>query len=270
MLDAHPEIAIPDETHFLAGFLTKAQSAITRDEFFRIITEAPTWPNLVVAETSLRKALDEVEPFSVSGGIRAFYQLYAALSGKSRWGDKTPPYRNHMVGIERLLPEAHFIHIIRDGRDAALSYRGLWFGPGDDIEAQAKFWVEQIHSAQSQAQKLRNYVEVRYEQLVTDPETTLRRLCDYLKLSFHSRMLEYYKFASSRLAECKRPIGPPGRLPADVKQAVSIHDRTKQPPLVDRIGRWRAEMPVVDQRLYEAIAGPMLRELGYDTVFHYE
>jgi len=46
-----------------------------------------------------------------------FYQLYASRFAKPRWGDKTPSYCHHMQNIEEVLPEAHFIHIIRDGRD---------------------------------------------------------------------------------------------------------------------------------------------------------
>ena len=138
MLDAHPDLAIPGETHFLLDLLAQNENGPARDRIFRAMIEAPTWPNLAVSESTFKAALDEVEPFSVPDAIRTFYRLYAQRFGKDRWGDKTPPYRSCMTGIQQLLPEAYFIHIIRDGRDVALSYRGLWFGPGDGIEAQAR------------------------------------------------------------------------------------------------------------------------------------
>jgi hypothetical protein len=268
MLDAHPELAIPGETHFLADFLGQDVAGLTKDWFFRTVTEAPTWPNLLVDEAAFAEVLDEIEPYSVSEAIRAFYRLYAHRFGKERWGDKTPPYRGHMVGIQRLLPEARFIHLIRDGRDAALSYRGLWFGPGKDIEAQARFWVAEVRSARTQSVELRYYLEIKYETLVSDPETTLRSICDYLGLSYHPRMLDYHLFASSRLAEFKRPFGPPGATPVDdIGKFLAIHDRTRQRPDLSRISRWRNEMPNAEQRRYEAIAGTLLRELGYETRF---
>jgi hypothetical protein len=265
MLDAHPDLAIPGETHFLIDFLTDDARHVTREQFVRVATGASTWPNLAIGEPALRNALATVEPFSVADAIRAFYRLYASLYGKSRWGDKTPPYRSHMVGLQQLLPEAHLIHVIRDGRDAARSYRGLWFGPGDDVEVQAHFWVDQVNAARRQSVELQHYIEIRYEDLVVEPATNLRKICDYLELPYHPRMLDYHKSAPARLAEHKRPFGPPGKIPEDIDQFMTIYENTKKPPDPTRIGRWRKEMADAERRRYEAIAGPLLRELGYET-----
>ncbi|MBA3474240.1 MAG: sulfotransferase, partial [Rubrobacter sp.] len=49
------------------------------------------------------------------------------------------PYVDRMDLIQDLLPEARFIHVVRDGRDVALSSMGLWFGP-DSIEEAARRW----------------------------------------------------------------------------------------------------------------------------------
>lgn len=267
MLDAHPELAIPSETHFLVD-VVQNHDGLDRDRFVRALTEAVTWPNMAVEKGALTDALDQLQPFNVPDGIRVFYRLYAGLFDKGRWGDKTPPYRACMLDIERLLPEAHFIHVIRDGRDAALSYQGLWFGPGDDVEAQARFWVEQISGARKQSTALQHYTEVRYEHLVNEPEMTLRRICEYLALPFHPMMLQYHQFASARMAEVAQPFGPSGAAPVDIGRFLSIHDRVKTPPDPQRVGRWRTEMPEAQQQRFEAIAGPLLVELGYDARFY--
>ena len=47
---------------------------------------------------------------------------YAIKWGKSRWGDKTPDYVLYMKDLKKVWPNAQFIHVIRDGRDVALSY----------------------------------------------------------------------------------------------------------------------------------------------------
>ena len=265
MLDSHPDLAIPGETHFLIRLLDLDEGSLACEQFLRTVIETPAWRNLAVTETAFAAALAEVVPFSLRGGIRAFYRLYARRFGKDRWGDKTPPYRSCMNGIQRLLPEAHFLHVIRDGRDVALSYRGLWFGPGDDVEAQARFWVDQLRSARTQSTKLRRYAEVRYEALVTAPESTLRKICDYLELRFHPQMLDYHRFASTRLAELKGPAGPPTQCAAQIARFIAIHARTAQVPDPGRIGRWRREMSAEDRARYETIAGPLLRELGYEV-----
>lgn len=264
MLDAHSDLAIPGETHFLRHVAAAGPHA-NRAAVLAIVSQAPTWPNMALTDAELRAAFDAVEPFEAGAALRAFYQLYARRRGKHRWGDKTPPYRTCMTDIARLLPEARFIHMIRDGRDTAISYRGLWFGPGDDIEAQARFWVEQIAEARRLAARLEHYEEVRYETLVRDPAPVLRHLCDYLELRFEPTMLEYHRSAASRLAEYTRPFGPPATTPTDIGTFLAIHNRVKASPDPGRIGRWRTEMSGADRERFEAIAGNLLEELGYEV-----
>lgn len=260
MLDAHPDLAIPNETLFLQELIRRNAS---KDQFVDIVTDFETWPNLALDADELRAAVAGTA--SLADAIRAFYRLYAERRGKTRWGDKTPYYRVFMTDIQHLLPEAHFIHVIRDGRDSALSYQGLWFGPGDDFEKQAQFWSKAIADARATAHALKRYSEVRYEELVRDPETVLRGICAGLALEFDSAMLAYHHTAEERLAEFKQPFGPKDRTPSDLATFVAIHDRAKAPPDASRIGRWRTEMSREDLRRYETIAGPMLRALGYET-----
>jgi hypothetical protein len=263
MLDAHSELAIPAETHFLVR-LERRFRRHSKQSFLAVITSDETWPNLGLDKEALRDELDRLEPFTVSAGVRCLYGLYAGRMGKDRWGDKTPPYRRHLRRIERLLPEAHFIHVIRDGRDVAVSLRGLWWGPGYDVEAQAQFWAEEIRRTRQESRRVRHYAEVRYEELVGAPESTLRTVCDYVALRFEPGMLTYHETAASRMAEYVQPFGPAGR-PEDVKSFISIHERVIRSPDPTRVGRWRTAMTDDERRRYEAVAGPLLRELGYQT-----
>jgi hypothetical protein len=265
MLDAHPEMAIPAETHFLTDLAGRDAKDFTREEFLHVVTGAQTWPNMAMEPAELAGALDGIKPFSVAEGLRLFYRLYARRFGKERWGDKTPTYRACMPGIQELMPEASFIHIIRDGRDVALSYRGLWFGPGDDLETQAKFWVEQIGMARRDSAQLRRYMEVKYEELVMEPGTTLGKICEWLQLEFHPSMLDYHKSAPARMAEYVRSVVPANQPAVSAERYASIHERTGQPPDRGRIDRWRTEMPEEQLRRFEAMAGALLTELGYET-----
>jgi hypothetical protein len=263
MLDAHPGVAIPAETLFLNS-LAAREGEMSRDELFDAITQAPVWPNVALDARAFRSALDAVEPFTLADGVRAFYRLYAGRFGKSRWGDKTPTYRRSIEAIARLLPEAHFVHVIRDGRDVALSYRGLWFGPGDDLEAQARFWVEHVTAARAQALRVPHATEVRYESLVGDPEATLRSICTFLELPYDAAMLAYHTTSDARLREITQPYGPSPMLP-DIERFRSIHERTAHPPDPSRVGRWRTELSADERQTYEGIAGPLLRGLGYEV-----
>ena len=142
------------------------------EEFFQTVTGIPPRHRggriSRSRTTRFRAALQAIEPFTVADGLRAFYQLYAARFGKSRWGDKTPLYCMHVQSIAALLPEAHFVHIIRDGRDVALSLRPMWFAPGRDIETLAAHWRQCVTTGREQGSRCRHYLEVRYDQLVED------------------------------------------------------------------------------------------------------
>jgi hypothetical protein len=265
MLDAHPALAIPGETHFLATLIDRKPQS--KEEFLAIVTGSETWENMALDRDALSTSLDRLERFSVPDATRALYRLYASRFGKSRWGDKTGRYLKRMTALSKFLPEAHFVHIIRDGRDTALSLKGLWFGPGNDAADLAKFWAERITRARKQAAQLPHYLEIRYEALVEEPERVLRQVCDFIALPFDPAMLTYHHAAEARLAEYKRPFGFSDDVPTDLATFTAIYARAATPPDTARIGRWRSEMPREEQRQFEAVAGPMLRELGYETAF---
>jgi hypothetical protein len=265
MLDAHPELAIPTETHFLPALIRTVEEAQDPKAALELLAAAPTWPNMGLDLAELADAFTALAPLTPAAAVRALFRLYAARQGKPRWGDKTPPYRAYMEEIARAVPEARFIHIIRDGRDVALSYQGLWFGPGDDIAAQARFWCDEIARARDQAQRVAFYLEVKYEDLVTHPEGELDRICRFLDLPFDPAMLDYPGRAQSRLAEYVQPFGPQGAGGIAPERFLAIHDRTQTPPDAARIGRWRTEMAPADRHNYEEIAGPWLRQLGYES-----
>ena len=107
------------------------------------------------------------------GALRAFYGLYAAGQGKPRAGDKTPGYSASMRAIESVLSEARFVHIIRDGRDVALSVMSRAVKERT-VEDLAKRWKRRINRTRKQGAKVSHYLEVRYEELVADTEATLR------------------------------------------------------------------------------------------------
>lgn len=264
MLDAHSRLAIPAETHFLPALLRGRLRGLSTEAFLGVVIGDETWANFGLDPVRYQDTVRGLEPFTVSEALRSFYRLYAARFGKDRWGDKTPPHRRHLASIQKLLPEAHFVHLIRDGRDVALSLRELWWGPGDDVEAQARFWVEEIERTRGHARRARNYVEVRYEELVAKPEPVLRSICDYLSLPFESGMLAYHEQAGARLGEYRRPFGPPDGRP-DIASFIAIHERATGPPDPSRIGRWRTELTDGERGRYEAVAGPLLRDLGYET-----
>jgi hypothetical protein len=271
MLDSHPQLTIPPETHFVPEMIRLARRQnTTRKRLLRAATDHPRWGDFGLDEELLLARLQEVKPLNPTDAIRVFYDLYAEKEGKPRWGDKTPRYMRAMPRIERALPEARFIHLIRDGRDVALSQaeRALE-GEAPTLTEVAERWRRRIETARVHAADLDSYLEVRYEDLVGEPELALREVCEFLELPYDAAMLDYHQRAAARLTEMDRDLGTGEDGPVRTgDQRLAGHAMTSEPPTTERSGRWRQEMSAADEAEFERVAGALLAELGYETLVH--
>ena len=265
MLDAHPQLAIPPETHFASESSACTARATRRPR--RPPTTSPACAAGGTSGSSATRSSSACGPSAADDAqstLRAFYEVYAAKQQKPRWGDKTPGYGVQMKRISRVLPEARFVHLIRDGRDAALS-RARASGKRVRPAKAAERWLDRIEETRAQAAKVDHYIEARYEDLVRDPEGTLRRILSFTELEWDPAVLDYYERAAGRLAEMDRDLpamGGKGHRPA--AKRVGSHQMTTQPPDPTRLARWRDEMSAEQQAEFEAVAGDLLSELGYE------
>jgi hypothetical protein len=271
MLDAHSEVAIPPETHFLPKLIRLCQKAEAAGEDARgpaldLLTGHTRWPDFGLDEADVRARLDGQGPLIPADAARAFYEAYAAKHGKQRWGEKTPQYLKTMKRIAAALPEAYFVHLIRDGRDVALSLLDVSWGPST-VEDAAVRWTTQVRRARRKARSVAHYSEVRYEGLVADPEPVVRRICDFVKLPFEPAMLAYHEGADERMGALARDLEVGGGRPQiTADERARQHALTSEAPRTERSGRWRQEMDPSDVAIFEGIAGPTLAELGYELV----
>ncbi|MFD2113209.1 sulfotransferase family protein [Thiorhodococcus fuscus] len=263
MLDAHSMLAIPAETHFIP-FLLQDAPRDGADCLARLRT-MPNWGDFDLAGTTFEERLIALQPFSLTEAIRLFFGSYAATQRKPRWGDKTPTYVEQVAAIGALLPEARFVHLLRDGRDVALSYRNKWFGPGDDLVAAARLWRGRILTARSQAETLDSgrYLELRFEDLVREPEHWLGTVCDFLELPFEPEMLNYPRRATERLGEMGDRRDTEGQVAVPRERRLSIHANTSRPPDPAQSGKWRTGLTRGEVALFEREAGDLLDSLGY-------
>jgi hypothetical protein len=273
MLDAHPALAVPPETHFINNVLEasgrlrfnpeRLVDAIVEDSHRR-------WNDFGLEREELLARVSSIPDFNVSDGLRAFYELYAERQSKRRWGDKTPDYLKRMRRIKRTLPEARFIHVIRDGRDVMLSTnrRIAQRGHREELTAErgAERWRRQIERAREDAPHLGGeaYIEIRYEDLVTDTESTLRRVCTRIDLDYDPVMLRYHETAAERLREMAGAMpARDGRPERKAGERLRAHKLATKPPTRERIEVWREEMDPAEVAEFEAGAGSLLAELGY-------
>src|SRR4029450_6951764 len=106
--------------------------------------------------------------------------------------------------LERVFPDARYVHLVRDGRDAALSFFEMRRRPRFNVARPrglasfASHWRLEVEGARQRGSRLApRYPELRYEDLVREPETELRRICDFLELEFEPAMLAYHEDVDS-------------------------------------------------------------------------
>lgn len=251
MLDCHPRLAVPGESHFVVGLAGRRFRLGRRpmEAVERILTHHRfrAWhldPGLVRAEVACRR------PRTYPEAVRAVFGAYARAHGKARWGDKTPGYVNHIPLLARLFPDAQFVHVIRDGRAVAASVATMHFGPDDPVAA-GYWWKKRVALGLVHGRPLGpdRYHELRLEELVRDPEATMRRLLAFLGEEWSDAVLDHRRRAEEFLA-----AGGPTR--------ARIHPNVVRPPTAG-LRDWRAGLTPHEQRMVEAACGWPLVALGY-------
>lgn len=268
MLDSHPELAIPPETHFVPDVIEAIDGGATPQKAVEVMQEVRQWGDLHMEPAEVIARLDAVDPWEPGEALRAFYAIYLERQDKPRWGEKTPAYVRKMRMIEKALPEARFIHVIRDGRDVALSRwkRTLEEGKRAPAGQVGEGWERRIRRAQKQGKRLGHYMELRYEDLVTDTEPNLRKICEFIELEFDPVMLKFYERAADRMAEMARDLpSTDGKPVRPGEERMQAHAMTQKPPDPSAMYRWKEKMDPADVREFDAAAGGLLSELGYEV-----
>lgn len=240
LLGRHPMIASGPET---TVFLRRVSSP-------EDIGKRLGWDPAVIAQWQ-RESRSQVE------FIERFQRVILERSGKAVWVEKTPKNAGRFGFVRRHFPYAKLVHIVRDGRDVVCSLRRTPFAkldhaPSESVAAAQRCAV-QWRAGVRAAKRFRRdplYYELRYEDLVRDPEGTLRPLVEFLGLPWRDCVL----VASGQSAE--EPLGIDGDDAGAITAAGAI--------FASSIGRWRQDLNYADGRALRLLIGPLLVELGYE------
>jgi hypothetical protein len=268
MLDSHPKLTIPPETHFVPKLIRLADREGMRPaRLAGRISKHRRWGDFDIDRKELAQAFRDQPELNATTAARAFYELYARKQGKRRWGDKTPGYQIRMLKLKKALPEAKFIHVIRDGRDVAVSQARKASDP-TPLDVAGRRWKSRVLATRLRARKIPDaYLEVHYEDLIRDTERTLRRICEFIDLRFHPAMLRYHERAGERLQEIAKELpGGQGKDELGAEERIAAHALAHEPPREDRVEAWRNEMNPEDVAAFERDNGDLLAELGYELV----
>ena len=248
MLNAHPDVAVPPESRFVVQLYRSDDVQV--DDFLERLDAHPRWTSWETPIEDVRAQLAGLTTVPYPEAIEAAYMAYAQNRNKKRYGDKTPRYIEDLPLLARLWPEAKFVHLVRDGREVALSYADVPFGPSTVAKA-AALWKERVVVGMEQGRPLgpHRYAELRYERLLTNPQAEVEALCSFLDLDFNPAMLDYSERSRSEVLDRAQLYNP------NVTRSIT---KTRS---------WDEQMPPSQVEVFEAIAGDTLEELGYERAF---
>lgn len=256
MLRSHPALSLPTgESHFFIPLYRNASQygdLSQADNVRRVLRamEAQSAEFLYTdlhgvqfdVETLTREFVDEGRD-NIRDIIGGLFEKNAAGEGKPRWGDKTPYYVLHLPKLLDWWPDAQIIHIVRDGRDVALSMfaRRHDFGAYNTYHA-AREWEHYVETghALGQAMPKGQYLELRYEDMISDQKTALQTICAFLGELYSDDLLEYKK------------AGIAGKTPL-LQQSIQKDNQDK----------WKSGMTSWQIRIFESAAASTLRKFGY-------
>ena len=257
MLRSHPRIASPTgESHFMIpllrdharyGDLSKRENLVSLLRYMH-----GRWAEFL--DTDMRgiafdteTTADAIAARRASGMaevIDTLFSLNAEGQGKQRWLEKTPYYTLHIDLLAATYPDAQFVHIIRDGRDAVLSMleRAVDIRVFN-VDAGARLWQRYVESGREAGKKLSDsrYHEIRYEDMLGNPLQSVQTLCAFLDEPFSNDVID---FQTSRAAKTKIPL-------------------LKKPLQKDNAEKWRERMTPSQLRTFESVAGNTLEAFGY-------
>jgi hypothetical protein len=251
ILDRSSGVAIPDESFFVPLLARRHGTTIDVERFLDDVARIPTIREWGVSVADVASRVDSGMP--TGQAVAAIYEAYADEAGKPRWGDKTPMYMRHLSLLERLFPDAQYVHLIRDGRDAALSFLQMpegtftrtWAHPTTPAQF-ACLWRKEVSDARALGRRVgaSRCREVRYEDLVADPEGAIRALCAFAGIPFEVTMLDYT---------------------GTVDVSAKPHQQRLLAPITSGARSWRDDMSAEDIAGFDSVAGDLLRDLGYDV-----
>ena len=173
----------------------------------------------------------------------------ARQQGVARWADNSPEELLHMARIKREIPDALFVHMIRDGRDVSLSLDARpypWIRPfardrRDSLLVTGLFWQWMVTQGRAVGRQLGpDYIEIHFEELNADPQGTLDRLGEFIHQG-----LNYEQILRAGVGSVSEPN--------------TSFKGDKSGP----VGRWTKKMSEQQLADFEALAGSTLKQLGY-------
>lgn len=226
MLGNHPEITFPGEFEFAVECMPSADA----------YPALPTYYEWLSMDRHFRHhgcTIDPALPYPAL--VRSFLDQMKRDAGGSRENLVGVAVHRHFDRLQRLFPEAHYIHLVRDPRDVARSW--IEFGWSGNAWAAGRTWdeLERLWDRVASAIPPERVYALRFEDLVREPRAALEEICRRLGVPYTDAMLRYHETSTYG------PVDP------------------------TQVFKWRTALTPNQQRWIEGVAGEMLVARGYES-----
>lgn len=254
MLNAHPEVMFPPEFHFINQHLARRPQATLSEAATRLRSDARFARLDMTVDDAIRPFTNQQLPFSMPALYREILFQYGRRGNGRVIGDKAPKYVEYLPVIHLIFPNAKIIHLIRDPRDVYLSRKkAAWSANRPDL-LQLLAYRAQYDLGRRLGPQLfgEYYLEVQYEQLLTQPVKTLRLICDKLQIPFIQQMLDFSDSARQLVA----------------KDELSWKQETIGPLLTNNMNKWQKVLTPAQTAQVEAACWPTFVDGLYQSAQH--
>lgn len=212
IVNNHSRISIPDsETHFIPEFIRTfgMDYPFSDDQQLQKVLD-----RFYLTKFYLRQSRPDIQREHVyainqnvtwASILEAILRYYGVKQDSSvRFGDKTPGYILHLPLLQSIWADIKMVHIVRDPRDCSASVRHAW---GMSLRRAAHRWAVTMKAAVAYRKSYPdNYLEVRYEALLSDPDTVIKQICDFVGCEYEAGLSEL-KHATENLGSVKGHVG---------------------------------------------------------------
>ena len=263
MLHNHSQLCIPPESHFFLWLEDRYKNwdLSLLDSYLIDLYNSTKFETWQIVKENLKLFIIEENPNSYAQLNSLVYFFFNKDKSKniSYWGDKNKLWKEKLPNVRRYYPNAYYIHLIRDGRDVACSFKDLGakkmtskYAPKlpTEINEIAKKWAQNI-SFITEFQKTvlpSNTITIRYEDLLQRPDIELTRVCGLLRINFEPAMLSYYQ-------QDKANIEP--------SEFYEWKEKLTSPPDLDNIGKYKTQLTEAEIDIFNKIAQKELSTYNY-------
>lgn len=264
MLNRHKYIVVPPE----AGFMTwlydayKGFSLDMVDDFIDELSETKKFKSWNITPSLLRSHILKAKPLNYSDLMDIVYFYYAQyVLGKNveLIGDKNNFHLNEIEKINDIYPDCKFIHIVRDGRSVAVSYKGIadrgLSSPNAPrlsgcIEDIANVWGSDITTIESSFESMNKerVLCIKFEDLILNAEDTLKRVSNFLEIKYDNEMLNYYLTTEIEGLE--------------PKEFLDWKEKNSRPLLPEEAYKYK-QLDSDERKVFESICQDQLRKYAY-------